>query len=190
MNCEREILNLMKKLLTLLLGIIMIMPLIVSCTGNTPDDTTGNAVSSTPSTSPDTTPGTVPDTTVSDTTPDTTTPDTTTPDTTTQDQTSDTTTGTGDDPIGPTGGFDESKIVLSFGAISDTHLRGNSGEAAEIAFRNAVAELKKQALIHDEDGLDAITIAGDMTDHGTTAQVNHFGNIVKSLNFDTTVHRI
>jgi len=76
--------------------------------------------------------------------------------------------------------FDESNVILSFGALSDIHITGNgSGDDAESKFRAALNQLKLQAAKHDKDGLDAIAIAGDIADTGKTSQVEAFTKIVK-----------
>ncbi len=90
--------------------------------------------------------------------------------------------GTTETPTVPTtpGAFDESNIVLSFGALSDIHITGNgSNDDAESKFRAALNQLKTQAAKHDKDGLDAIAIAGDIADTGKKTQVDRFTQIVK-----------
>ena len=63
--------------------------------------------------------------------------------------------------------FDENNIILSFGAISDTHIQKNSyavteGDYCKPLLRDAIDSLLAQASIHDKDGLDAIVVAGDL----------------------------
>ena len=67
--------------------------------------------------------------------------------------------------------FDENNIVLSFGAISDTHIQKNSyavteGDYCKPLLRNAIDSLMAQASIHDKDGLDAVVVAGDLIEGG------------------------
>ena len=59
--------------------------------------------------------------------------------------------------------FDESDIVFSLGAISDTHI-GN-GYGSEAKFTKALAQLRDKASEQDTDGLDAIMVVGDLTDN-------------------------
>ncbi|MBR3715478.1 MAG: metallophosphoesterase [Clostridia bacterium] len=75
--------------------------------------------------------------------------------------------------------FDENNVVLSFGAISDIHITGNGGDS-ESKFRAALTQLKAEAAKHDKNGLDAITIAGDIADTGKASQVNAFTKLVKN----------
>ena len=89
--------------------------------------------------------------------------------------------GTTETPnVPPTpGAFDESNIVLSFGALSDIHITGSGDNDANNKFRAAINQLKNQAAKHDKNGLDAIAIAGDIADTGKKAQVDTFTQIVK-----------
>lgn len=84
----------------------------------------------------------------------------------------------------PQSAFDESNIVLSFGAISDIHLTGTENDQAENYFRSAVSQLKSKASEQDKNGLDAIAIAGDIADTGKTAQVEQFVSIIEDLGID------
>ncbi len=84
--------------------------------------------------------------------------------------------------------FDEDNIVFSFGALSDTHVRHPDASVAEAEkFSQALELLKEQALINDSDGLDAITIAGDLTDMGRTNQADVLVDIVKDSGIDTAM---
>lgn len=67
--------------------------------------------------------------------------------------------------------FDENNIVISFGAISDTHIQKNSyaekeGDYCKPLLRQAIDSLMAQASIHDKDGLDAVVVAGDLIEVG------------------------
>ena len=91
--------------------------------------------------------------------------------------------------------FDEDNIVLSFGALSDIHITANKNDDSESKFRAAITQLTEYAKKHDANGLDAIAIAGDITDNGTAAQVDLFAEIVsdmdvKNLMFATGNHDI
>ena len=73
--------------------------------------------------------------------------------------------------------FDEKKIVFSFGALSDVHIN-NSSESNQYSqkFINALNQLKGRAAENDTDGLDAVVVAGDLTDQpsSTQAQIGYF----------------
>ena len=87
----------------------------------------------------------------------------------------------------PTKVFDESKIVFSFGAISDIHI-GRSGDALEKnKFKNALLQLKEYAAKHDTDGIDAILAVGDLYEGSgyggvnTSANINTYKQIYESV---------
>lgn len=61
-----------------------------------------------------------------------------------------------------TDGFDDKNIVLQFAAVSDVHVARNNG--APNVVKNALQILKETALLYTEKGLDAVVIAGDLTD--------------------------
>ncbi|MBE6641330.1 MAG: metallophosphoesterase [Ruminococcaceae bacterium] len=82
--------------------------------------------------------------------------------------------------------FDEENIVLSFGAISDVHIE--MGEAAHKAnFTKALNILLDFAEAKDEDGLDAVVVAGDMISNNSKneehahKEINRFSIIVKEF---------
>ncbi|MBQ0010262.1 MAG: metallophosphoesterase, partial [Ruminococcus sp.] len=90
--------------------------------------------------------------------------------------------------IDPTTVFDETNIVFSFGAISDTHVDGANTIPAQ-KFKSALEQLKARAALHDADGIDAICVAGDLIDtgyNGNYNETNFFKNIYESV-FDPTV---
>lgn len=73
--------------------------------------------------------------------------------------------------------FDENHIVFSFGAISDVHINSSSRSNAYSAkFISALSQLKTRAAEKDPDGLDAVVVAGDLTDQpaSTQAQIGYF----------------
>lgn len=100
------------------------------------------------------------------------------------DSTTGTTAATTNPIIVPTNIFDEKNIVLSFGAISDIHITSNSSDDSGAKFRAAVTQLRAQAEKHDVDGLDAIAIAGDVTDNGNVTEVNNFARIVDDMEIE------
>ena len=84
--------------------------------------------------------------------------------------------------------FDENNIVLSFGAISDIHITGNgSSDDSESKFRAALTQLKTEAAKHDRDGLDAVTIAGDIADTGKKTQVSTFTRLIKNSGIENVM---
>ncbi|MBQ1213194.1 MAG: metallophosphoesterase, partial [Clostridia bacterium] len=82
--------------------------------------------------------------------------------------------------------FDESKIVLSFGAISDVHV-AVSPQENKSKFTNALNTLLAFAKDDDGDGLDAVVIAGDMIsnnskgDKTANLEMTAFAKIVKEF---------
>ena len=64
---------------------------------------------------------------------------------------------------GKTDTFDPYNIVFSFGAISDTHINSTTNAHAQ-KFTGALRQLSARAAERDEDGLDAVVVAGDLTD--------------------------
>ena len=82
--------------------------------------------------------------------------------------------------------FDENNVVLSFGAISDIHITGNNDDSVS-KFRAALTQLKVAAAKHDKNGLDAITIAGDIADTGKASQVNMFAKLIKNSGIENVM---
>ncbi len=62
-------------------------------------------------------------------------------------------------------GFDDKNIVLQFGAISDIHTSSNENRV-----KNAFQQLKDAALLYTDKGLDAVIVAGDLTNTYTNNQ--------------------
>lgn len=83
--------------------------------------------------------------------------------------------------VDPQGVFDENNIVLSFGALSDIHITGKLSDDSDDKLRSAILQLRMEASKHDNDGLDAIGIAGDIADTGTSEQVHTFTDILNSM---------
>ncbi len=86
-----------------------------------------------------------------------------------------------DPPVKPDT-FDEGNIVFSFGAISDTHIESTSGTVAQ-KFKNALTQLKSRAAEKDADGLDAVVVAGDLTNSGSAvyAQTGYFKALYEQI---------
>ncbi len=178
----------MKKIAALLFCVVLVIA-IVACGAGAQNGTTGST-GSTASTSTALT--TTDNTTISETnatTPgETTTTGTTKPDSSTTASTTATTKPTSGTtkPTIPSKTFDENNIVLSFGALSDIHLRA-LGDAADKNFRSAIEQLKAAAAKHDKNGLSAIAIAGDIADNGTRAQIDVFSTIVKASGIENVM---
>ena len=66
--------------------------------------------------------------------------------------------------------FDEDNIVLSLGAVSDTHIGNEYGSEAK--FTSAMTQLKNRAAEQDANGLDAVMIAGDLVNTANTGQIS------------------
>ena len=77
----------------------------------------------------------------------------------------------------PTSVFDETKIVFSFGAISDIHIGRNANELERSKFKSALQQLKEYAAKHDTDGIDAILAVGDLYEGSGYGGTNTSGNI-------------
>lgn len=69
--------------------------------------------------------------------------------------------------------FDEDNIVLSLGAISDTHI-GYSAYDADAKFSSALNQLKNRAAEKDADGLDAVMVVGDLVNNANSSQISTF----------------
>jgi predicted phosphodiesterase len=71
--------------------------------------------------------------------------------------------------------FDDKHIVLSIGAISDTHIDGRTANSAK--FRNALRQLNAKAAEQDGNGLDGVMVVGDIIDNGMNKkQIRVFKN--------------
>ncbi|MBQ8496649.1 MAG: metallophosphoesterase [Clostridia bacterium] len=150
----------MKKLLAFLLAAIMIVSL-VACTTTQPDQTLGTSDTSETS---DTT-----ESSTSETTTQTTTAETTTTETTKEEETT-TETQIPETPVTPA--FDETKIVLTFAAISDTQHK-YSGIDTLAKLRTALKQLKDYAN-ETADGLDAVFFVGDLVQSAKSQEVREF----------------
>lgn len=75
--------------------------------------------------------------------------------------------------------FDESKVVLSFGAVSDVHVNAASGDAVD-KVKGAIAQLTKEA---SKNGgrLDALAVVGDIADTGKAAELGYFKSAIESV---------
>ena len=75
--------------------------------------------------------------------------------------------------------FDENNIVLSLGAISDTHI-GN-GYGSETKLTKALTQLKNRAAEKDADGLDAVMVVGDLVNTATNSQISTFKTLYEGV---------
>ena len=87
--------------------------------------------------------------------------------------------------------FDEDNIVFSFGAISDTHINSSSNAYAQ-KLVNALQQMKEKAAEKDPNGLDAVVVAGDLTDQpsATATQIIYFKQLYEQVLDPTKVPMI
>ena len=81
--------------------------------------------------------------------------------------------------VAKTDAFDETRIVLSLGAISDVHI-GNNYDS-ENKFSSALNQLKMRAAEQDADGLDAVVVAGDLVNTKNTNQISTFKTLYEQV---------
>ena len=83
---------------------------------------------------------------------------------------------------GRTDVFNPAHIVFSFGAISDVHINSPSNAYAQ-KFTSALNQLKTRAAETDPDGLDAVVVAGDLTDTPSQAyaQTGYFKTLYEQV---------
>ena len=154
----------MKKILALVLAVTMLALVLCACGQGNPSVTTE-------STTTETTTGSTETTTTGSTSSETTT------------KAEETTTKV--TPVVELGKFDSSKIVLSFGALSDVHLQ-NSQTMPTDKFYKALNLLKDYAIKSgDKDGIDAVMIAGDLTQTGQVSEAQSVRDTYKKV-FDET----
>lgn len=75
--------------------------------------------------------------------------------------------------------FDESSIVLSVAAISDTHIGNQYGSEAK--FTSALNQLKAKAAEHDADGIDAVMVVGDLVNTANTGQITTYKTLYEQV---------
>ncbi len=79
--------------------------------------------------------------------------------------------------------FDENNIVLSFAAVSDTHITGEDTDDSEPKFRRAITQIREKAKSHGRD-IDAFLVVGDLIDRSwkePEMQMQAFKRIYSSL---------
>ena len=78
--------------------------------------------------------------------------------------------------------FDESNIVLQFGAVSDIHIgRNGTGLNTVLWAKDAYKTLRDIALQYNDKGLNAVLASGDLTNNGTPEQAEEFGDIYETV---------
>ncbi len=70
--------------------------------------------------------------------------------------------------------FDETNIIFSFAALSDVHISAATSALANTKYTKALEKLK-------EYSLDAVCIAGDLTDSGSQTEINNFKHLYESF---------
>ena len=78
--------------------------------------------------------------------------------------------------------FDETNIVMQFGALSDIHI-GRTGTNINTVLwaKDAYKTLRDIALQYNDKGLDAVLVSGDLTNNGTPEQVAEFADIYETV---------
>ena len=148
----------MKKILAFLLVAAMMLGMAACSTPPAENTTTADSTEDTSTTAS------------TDTSATTETTETTTETTTKEETTTETTTQNPETPV--VSAFDETKIVLSFAAISDTQHK-YSGIDTLAKFRNALKQIKAFATEHG-NGLDAILFVGDLVQSAKSQEVREF----------------
>ena len=78
--------------------------------------------------------------------------------------------------------FDETNIVLQFGAVSDIHIgRTGTGLNTVLWAKDAYKTLRDLALEYNDQGLDAVLVSGDLTNNGTAKQAKEFADIYETV---------
>ena len=84
------------------------------------------------------------------------------------------------EPVKPVPGFDESRIVASIAAISDTHVDGVNTVPGQ-KFRSALEQLKAKAAESDKDGIDGVMIVGDLINNAQNLQAQAFKQLYEQV---------
>ena len=85
-------------------------------------------------------------------------------------------------PPHETNEFDESNIVLQFGAVSDIHIgRSGSGIKTDQWATDAFETLRDLAAQYSDDGLSAVLVSGDLTDNGKDEQIRQFAALYEKV---------
>lgn len=81
--------------------------------------------------------------------------------------------------VAPTA-FDESKVVLSLGVVSDVHIN-TALPVTSSKWENALNLLSAKAAGSDPDGLDGVLVAGDMIDYPNEDFIAEFKRVYESV---------
>ena len=85
-------------------------------------------------------------------------------------------------PPHKTNTFDETNIVLQFGAVSDIHVgRSGSGIDTDKWTTDAFQTLRDLAAQYSADGLSAMLVSGDLTDNGNDQQIRDFAGLYENV---------
>ncbi len=77
--------------------------------------------------------------------------------------------------------FDPVRIVFSFGAISDWHIRDEEGQYNQKKLISALTQLKAKAAEEDANGLAALVAAGDLTHDGKENEILTMKRVLTSV---------
>ena len=81
--------------------------------------------------------------------------------------------------VAPTA-FDESKVVLSLGVVSDVHIN-TALPVTSAKWENSLKLLREKAAESDPDGLDGVLVAGDMIDYPNEDFIMEFKRVYESV---------
>lgn len=82
-------------------------------------------------------------------------------------------------PIVKTPDFDPSKIVATFGVVSDVHVNGTQRHTDK--WVSALKQISSKAAEQDPDGLDAVLVVGDLIDSPSSSQLGAFKSAYESV---------
>lgn len=74
--------------------------------------------------------------------------------------------------LAPVAGFDQDKVVASFGVLSDVHIEGARNTPSQ-KFQKALQQLCAKAEECDADGLDGVLVAGDLINNAYASESNY-----------------
>ena len=77
--------------------------------------------------------------------------------------------------------FDPARIVFSFGAVSDWHIKDEEGQYNQQKLISALTQLKEKAAEDDPHGLAALVAAGDLTHDGKENEIAAMKQVLTSV---------
>ena len=77
--------------------------------------------------------------------------------------------------------FDPARIVFSFGAVSDWHVKDEEGQYNQQKLISALTQLKEKAAEDDPRGLAALVAAGDLTHDGKENEIAAMKRVLTSV---------